>query len=203
MISTTSTCAGSSRRVCVRSAARSLQIAILAALVGAAPAAHAGPFGFTRIVNSFNTTPPSEPVTEKYDYVGIPAMSGGGVVFGAKLLGPAIGGTGLYTRIDTGTTVGALNNYAKAATSPGPNPPNGTIAFFFDDPALSGSQVAVRPSAYDGTNYRGQTFTYAVPNVPVNVGYCYGAPPSTAAAPRSSPTRSASTLPKCREPWST
>ncbi len=157
----------------------------------AARSALAGGFGFQRIVNSFNTTPPSEPATAKYDYVGIPAISGGGVVFGAKLLGPAIGGTGLYNRIDVGTTAGALSNYAKAVNNPGPNPPMGTIAFFVEDPAISGSQIATRPSAYNGTNYHDQIFTYTTPNVPVNLGDAWALPRSTAEVRPTQPTMSA------------
>lgn len=136
----------------------------------------AAAFSFQRIVNSFTTTPPSEPPTATYDYVGIPAMSGGSVVFGAKTLGPAIGGGGLYDRIEVGTTGGALTNYAKRVVSPGPNPPVGTIAFFFDDPAISGNQIAARPSAYDGTSYKAPIFTYVAPNAPTTLGVAWGAP---------------------------
>lgn len=152
-----------------------LTLAILAAF-GATARPALGAFSFQRIVNSFTTTPPSEPVTATYDYVGIPAMSGGGVVFGAKTLGPAIGGSGLYDRIEVGTTAGALTNYAKRVVSPGPNPPVGTIAFFFEDPAISGNQIAARPSAYDGTSYKAPIFTYVAPNAPTTLGVAWGAP---------------------------
>lgn len=152
-----------------------LTLALLATVsVTARPAF--GAFSFQRIVNSFTTTPPSEPPTAVYDYVGIPAMSGGGVVFGAKTLGPAIGGSGLYDRIEVGTTAGALTNYAKRVVSPGPNPPVGTIAFFFEDPAISGNQIAARPSAYDGTSYKAPIFTYVAPNAPTTLGVAWGAP---------------------------
>ncbi|MBA4107728.1 MAG: hypothetical protein C0485_18500 [Pirellula sp.] len=154
-----------------------LTLALLATVgVTARPAF--GAFSFQRIVNSFTTTPPSEPPTAVYDYVGIPAMSGGGVVFGAKTLGPVIGGAGLYDRIEVGTTAGALTNYAKRVVSPGPNPPIGTIAFFAEDPAISGNQIATRPSAYDGTSYKNQIFTYVAPNSPTNLGGVAWGPPS-------------------------
>jgi hypothetical protein len=152
-----------------------LALAILATFVATARPAH-GAFTFQRIVNSFTTTPPSEPPTATYDYVGIPAMSGGSVVFGAKTLGPVIGGSGLYDRIEVGTTGGALTNYAKRVVSPGPNPPVGTIAFFFEDPAISGNQIATRPSAYDGTSYKAPIFTYVAPNAPTTLGVAWGAP---------------------------
>lgn len=151
-------------------------LAILGTIGASAPSAH-GAFSFQRIVNSFTTTPPSEPPTAVYDYVGIPAMSGGSVVFGAKTLGPAIGGAGLYDRVEVGTTGGALTNYAKRVVNPGPNPPSGTIAFFFEDPAISGNQIAARPSAYDGVSYKAQIFTYVAPNAPTNLGgLAWGAP---------------------------
>ncbi|QDT73974.1 hypothetical protein [Lacipirellula limnantheis] len=150
---------------------------LVACVILALPSSHAAAaFSFQRIVNSFTTTPPSEPPTATYDYVGIPAMSGGSVVFGAKTLGPAIGGGGLYDRIEVGTTGGALTNYAKRVVSPGPNPPVGTIAFFFDDPAISGNQIAARPSAYDGTSYKAPIFTYVAPNAPTTLGVAWGAP---------------------------
>jgi hypothetical protein len=151
-------------------------LAAFLAIISAAARPVQAAFTFQRIVNSFTTTPPSEPPTATYDYVGIPAMSGGSVVFGAKTLGPAIGGSGLYDRIEVGTTAGALTNYAKRVVNPGPNPAIGTIAFFFEDPAISGNQIAARPSAYDGTNYRGQIFTYVAPNAPTNLGIAWGAP---------------------------
>lgn len=174
MISTTSLRKSVLGRRPLRSLA--LLLALLATVGSSARPAQAA-FTFQRIVNSFTTTPPSEPPTATYDYVGIPAMSGGSVVFGAKTLGPAIGGAGLYDRIEVGTTAGALTNYAKRVVNPGPNPPTGTIAFFFEDPAISGNQIATRPSAYDGTSYKAQIFTYVAPNAPTNLGgVAWGAP---------------------------
>ena len=148
-----------------------------------ATAGAVGGFGFQRIVNTAITVPPSELPTAQYEYVGIPAIAGGTIAFGAKQTGVLLPGGGLFTRIDVGTTAGALTQYAKSNPGAGPNPPFGNIDFFFDDPAISGGLIAARPSAYDGTNYRGQAWVYSAPHVSVNHGVAWGPPALSAPTP--------------------
>ncbi|MDX1962483.1 MAG: hypothetical protein SFX18_04975 [Pirellulales bacterium] len=138
----------------------------------------ASPFGFQRIVNTQETAPPAEP-TGQYEFVGIPAMTANSVVFGAKQVGQVVGGSGLYTRVDNGNTNGTITNFAKANTNAGPNPPVGTIAFFFDDPIITYGYLAARGSIYDGTNYKALTSVYATPHLPnTNFGSVAWGPPS-------------------------
>jgi hypothetical protein len=141
--------------------------AVGVAISAAGTAAHAGPFGFTRIVNTAVTTPPSEPATAQYDFVGIPSYNAGQIVFGSMLFGDTVGGAGLYTRIDSSTKTAVLTRIAKQDLSFN----NNATRFFFDDPVVSGGKIAVRTSAYDSSvnaartrifTFSGGTFTTSV-----------------------------------------